>query len=222
MILHIRYSHSMRTTAAALKPRKMPVQARSIVTVDAICEATIQVLVGGGIKRLNTTRVAERAGVSVGSLYQYFPNRQSLLAAVLERHLLQVVEAVERTCERHRGSTLAEMARALVVAYTAAKLARPDVSVALYAVAGELDGTALVARMRARSRKAVSAMLASASDARIPDPDAVSLVLLSSISGPVQAVLENGAARSIAQKVKAHLVVMTKAYLRDAAAARLP
>ncbi|AKJ30767.1 hypothetical protein AAW51_4076 [Caldimonas brevitalea] len=53
-------------------------------------------MVDGGIERVTTTRVAERAGVSVGSLYRYSPNQQSLLAALLERYLLGVVEAVER------------------------------------------------------------------------------------------------------------------------------
>jgi len=59
-----------------LEPRKTPVQERSTVTVEAIYEATFQVLLTvGGPDRLTTTRVAERAGVSVGTLYQYFPNK---------------------------------------------------------------------------------------------------------------------------------------------------
>ena len=55
---------------AALKPRKTPVQARSEATVAAIFAATIQVLLSDGERRLTTTRVAERAGVSVGTMYQ--------------------------------------------------------------------------------------------------------------------------------------------------------
>ena len=74
----------------AFEPRKSPVQARSTVTVEAIYEATIQVLLSQGAERLTTTRVAERAGVSVGTLYQYFPNKQSLLFAVLEAHINRV------------------------------------------------------------------------------------------------------------------------------------
>ena len=70
----------------ALKPRKTPTQARSAATVDAIFEATIQVLLAAGGQRLTTTRVAERAGVSVGTMYQYFPNKQALLYAVVHQH----------------------------------------------------------------------------------------------------------------------------------------
>ena len=58
----------------AFEPRKSPVQARSTVTVEAIYEATIQVLLSDGLPRLTTTRVADRAGVSTGALYQYYPN----------------------------------------------------------------------------------------------------------------------------------------------------
>src|SRR5260221_12647692 len=86
----------------AFEPRKTPVQARSTVTVEAIYEATIQVLLSEDAERLTTTRVAERAGVSVGTLYQYYPNKQSLLFAVLERHMNKVSEAVEAAWERAR------------------------------------------------------------------------------------------------------------------------
>jgi AcrR family transcriptional regulator len=75
----------------SLEPRKTPIQTRSADTVAAISEATIQVLLSGGPDQLTTTRVAERAGVSVGTLYQYFPNKHALLFSVLEQHLNRVV-----------------------------------------------------------------------------------------------------------------------------------
>src|SRR5215510_6522657 len=59
--------------------RKQPKQARSTDLVAAILEAAIQVLASEGAQRFTTIRVAERAGVSVGSLYQYFPNKESIL-----------------------------------------------------------------------------------------------------------------------------------------------
>jgi hypothetical protein len=61
------------------KPRKTPVQARSTATVEAINQATFQVLVSVAADLLTTTGVAERAGVSVGTLYQYFPDKHALL-----------------------------------------------------------------------------------------------------------------------------------------------
>src|SRR5258708_23470556 len=92
---------------APLEPRKTPIQTRSAVTVDSIAEATIQVLLSVGPDRLTTTRVAERAGVSVGTLYQYFPNKQSLLFFVLQQHLSRVADAVERACRQNHGERVA-------------------------------------------------------------------------------------------------------------------
>jgi AcrR family transcriptional regulator len=68
-------------------PRKQPRQARSRVLVDAVVEATEKVLAEEGAGGVTTTRVAEVAGVSVGSLYQYYPSRESLIAAVIERRV---------------------------------------------------------------------------------------------------------------------------------------
>ena len=78
-----------------LLPRKRPRQRRSKATVEAILEATARVLVEEGIDRASTNRIAEIAGVSIGSLYQYFPSKDALVMALLERH-----------CERMLGLLL--------------------------------------------------------------------------------------------------------------------
>src|SRR5215468_6642870 len=111
---------------SAFEPRKTPVQMRASVTVEAISEATIQVLLSYGGDRLTTTRVAERAGVSVGTLYQYYPNKESLLFAVLEEHLDKVTAAVEAACKEARNQPLADMIRTVVEAFVDAKLNRSD------------------------------------------------------------------------------------------------
>jgi AcrR family transcriptional regulator len=78
------------------KPRKTASQARSRATVDALVEATARILVRDGFDLASTNRIAAEAGVSIGSLYQYFPSKEALVAAVVERHnrdLMQVVQA---------------------------------------------------------------------------------------------------------------------------------
>jgi AcrR family transcriptional regulator len=87
-----------------------------------------------GKSKLTTTRIAERAGVSVGTLYQYFPNRSSLLQALLEEHLNHVALAVESACEAEHGASVARMAEAIPSAFVQAKFRNIDASVALYAV----------------------------------------------------------------------------------------
>lgn len=71
---------------SAVKPRKSPRQARARATVDAILDAAARILVTEGYGAASTNRVAEVAGVSIGSLYQYFPGKQSLIAALRRRH----------------------------------------------------------------------------------------------------------------------------------------
>jgi AcrR family transcriptional regulator len=68
-------------------PRKRPLQARSTVTVDAILQAATYILVKDGWDRFTTNRVAERAGVNIASLYQYFPNKESIVVELQRRHV---------------------------------------------------------------------------------------------------------------------------------------
>jgi AcrR family transcriptional regulator len=181
--------------------------------VEAIHTACIQVLLDGGLQKLTTTRVAARAGVSVGSLYQYFPNKQSLLASVLEQQLLKVVEAVEAACHSAKGQPVAAMANSLVLAFFNAKFAEPNSSRALYAVAAEVGGDVVVTRLTQRSQLALCEMLATAADRRFTDLAAISFVLSTSAVGPVQALLGSSAPDHVVERVRAHLVAMVSAYL---------
>src|SRR5580698_2166450 len=78
---------STRIQADRLKQRRAPKQARSEATVEAIIEAAAQVFERHGYAAGTTNRIAERAGVSIGSLYQYFPNKDAILVALSRRHL---------------------------------------------------------------------------------------------------------------------------------------
>ncbi len=203
----------MARPKTTLEPRKKPVQKRSAHTVEVIQTACIQVLLAGGLERLTTTRVAERAGVSVGTLYQYFPNKQALLAAVLEQHLSKVVEAVEAACRRAKGLPVAAMADAVVRAFIGAKFAEPDSSRALYAVAAEVGGEAVVVRLTQRSQLALCEMLATAADRRFADLAPISFVLSTSVVGPVQALLASDAHADVVDRIRDQLSIMVSAYL---------
>jgi AcrR family transcriptional regulator len=77
-----------------VNPRKTASQERSRATVDALIEATARILVSEGFDKASTNRIAQVAGVSIGSLYQYFPSKEALVAAVIERHNQEIGEAV--------------------------------------------------------------------------------------------------------------------------------
>jgi AcrR family transcriptional regulator len=205
----------------AFEPRKTPVQARSTVTVEAISEATIQVLLSQGAERLTTTRVAERAGVSVGTLYQYYPNKRSLLFAVLERHMNDVAAKVEAACENACHKPLAEMIREMVEAFVDAKMERADISVALYRVAGDVGGTALVRRVAQRSRKAVGEMLQTAPDVKYPPDKFIVDLMLSAMAGAMRSLLEAGPSPATVRKSREQLVLLCGSYLAAATAKRV-
>jgi AcrR family transcriptional regulator len=198
---------------SAFEPRKTPVQARSAVTVEAISEATIQVLLSPGTDRLTTTRVAERAGVSVGTLYQYYPNKQSLLFAVLEDHLDKVSAAVEAACEHAGGKPLAEMVKEVVEAFVDAKMERTDISTALYRIAAEVGGLALVKRMGQRSQKALEAMLRTAPDAVLRQEKFAIQMMFSAMAGATRSVLETGASPAMVRNLRNHLVLLCQSYM---------
>jgi AcrR family transcriptional regulator len=183
------------------------------VTVEAIAEATVQVLLSHGTERLTTTRVANRAGVSVGTLYQYFPNKQSLLFAVLEDHLDKVAEAMEAACIGARNLPLAAMVQAVVEAFVDAKMARPDISAALYQIAADIGGPALVQRIGERSRRALQAMLRTAADGVVQQPDFAIQMMFAAMAGTTRSVLEAGAPPAMVQKLREHLVLLCQSYM---------
>ena len=79
----------------ATTPRKEPRQDRAKATVDAILSATARMLVKDGYDKTSTNRIAEAAGVSVGSLYQYFPSKEALVAALIEQHSAEMMRFLE-------------------------------------------------------------------------------------------------------------------------------
>jgi AcrR family transcriptional regulator len=104
----------MKSPRIDASPRKQPTQARAKVTVDAIIAAASQILIAHGYERTTTARVAQRAGVSVGTLYQYFPNKEALVAALIERHADELVASVRDVLRRHSCATLAACVRAAI------------------------------------------------------------------------------------------------------------
>lgn len=197
------------------RPRKRPAQARSVATLEAIYEATMQVLVLEGPERCNTTRVAERAGVSVGSVYQYYPNRRALLAGVLQRHLESVTQAVEHACEHNHGASVALMGAAVANAFLEAKLIRAEASSALYAISEKHGGAELVLAARDRMLNAVTRLLNSASDARFGDVQTVAVVLLAALAGPVKEMLEHDFSLESVASMRQQLVNLAGAHLQS-------
>jgi len=192
--------------------RKGPKQQRAKATLEAILDGMIRVLEQEGADAATTSRVAEVAGVSVGTLYQYYPNKQSLLFAILEGHMNEVAEAVEHACENARGKPLTEMVKDVTEAFVGAKMKRPDISMGLYRIAADIGGPAIVKKATARSRKALEALL--------NQPKFVIQMLFAAMAGATTSVLQAGASPAMVQDLRIHLTVLCQSYV--AAAAKLP
>lgn len=110
----------------AIQPRKQASQARSSATVHAIMRATARILVKRGYQSTTTNHIAEAAGVSVGSLYQYFPNKEAIVAALLDEHLEATQEFLRRGTANALEQPLEDAARGLIEGLLAAHRVDPD------------------------------------------------------------------------------------------------
>ena len=203
-----------RTFPTALEPRKSPVQARSTASVEAILKATIQVLLKFGKERLTTTRVAARAGVSVGTLYQYFPNKSALLRAALQRHMDEVVQAVETVCREQAGASLQTMATAIVTGFLEAKMKNVKASLALHAVSSDIDGARIAREAGLRANRSIVALLATASNKLTTDPELVAAMLQATMAGVSRRLLESSSPEADYETLRNELAFLASSYLR--------
>jgi AcrR family transcriptional regulator len=107
------------------KPRKLPKQERSQATVSASLIATTRILTEEGYDKFNTNRVAELAGVSVGSLYQYFPNKAALLYALGEHHANEMAQLAQHHLEDLGDRSILEVLQQIIKAVLAAYAVNP-------------------------------------------------------------------------------------------------
>ncbi|QSB14739.1 TetR/AcrR family transcriptional regulator [Natronosporangium hydrolyticum] len=141
-----------------LNARKTPRQKRSRETVAVIIEAAAQVFQREGYAATTTNKIAERAGVSIGSLYQYFPDKDALLVTLAEQELAAATEVIEGLLAQlgAAGTSGAELLRELVYATAASHIEQPRLHQLLFDEAPRLP--ALVTRFRLTERRLAKAL----------------------------------------------------------------
>jgi AcrR family transcriptional regulator len=140
--------------SARISSRKQPKQARSAELVAAVLEAAAQVLAKEGAQRFTTARVAEKAGVSVGSLYQYFPNKAAILFRLQSDEWRQTTELLRAILEDIHRPPL-ERLRALVHAFIRSECDEAGMRVALNDAAPLYRDAPEAREARASGRRAV-------------------------------------------------------------------
>lgn len=124
--------------------RKRPSQGRSRVTVTSILEAADRILRTDGYQAASTNRVARVAGFSVGSLYQYFRDKQAIVGALIDREMATEAERVRELLERNAERGAREVASTLFGELLARRLARPHLIRTLAAHASELGAASIL------------------------------------------------------------------------------
>lgn len=175
-----------------MPPRtRSPTQPRAKVTVDALVEATGQVFGARGFEHTTTARIAERAGVSIGSLYQYFPDKQALITAFVARRLQEDVALMERVTARAAGLPLLDAARVaieeLVLTFRRDRAMYQGVADVLPL----LEQTTEVRQGLVYAHAAATAILGAQSELlRGRDPELVALVAMHAVRGSLFRILE--------------------------------
>lgn len=185
------------------------------MTVEAIHAATIQVLLAVGGARLTTTRVAARAGVSVGTLYQYYPNKQALLLAILEEHLRTVEQVFSRAIKELEGCDLPTIGAGLANAWLHAKTADLQASRAIYGVSMEFDVSGLIEQGTRRLQQTIARLLTTASDGAPGDVEERAFMLIALLGGSTRAVMELGATPLDLACLRRELPHACSRYLRE-------
>jgi AcrR family transcriptional regulator len=171
----------------ATSPRKLPKQERSKFLVEAILDATSRVLVRDGYDDTTTTRVAEAAGVTIGSLYQYFPSKEALVAALVDRHLASITATLDSLVPLAATTPLPDVVAMFVRAHLALHAVDPALHRALLEKVPALDRRASTIATRTAVAIRIRALLMLH---RIPgDLDLISFLLVGLMDGLVQTAI---------------------------------
>lgn len=137
--------------------RRQPTQERAQATVEAMLDAVVRLLKRGGASAITTNHIAETAGVSIGSVYQYFPNKRAIFIALHERHIREVDRVIQRKISEGEGEPLDRLVAFLVDGMIEIHAADPELSILLDSeVPHHADGAqAFPSRLRSSLRKAL-------------------------------------------------------------------
>jgi len=138
--------------------RRRPRQQRALQTVEAILAAVERVLKRRGLEGVTTNRIAEAAGVSIGSVYQYFPDKRAIFTALHDRHVETIARLIDRTLVEQAAAPLEGFVRALVEALVDAHAADPELHRLMAGIVphGADGGRALEVRLRTTFKLAIA------------------------------------------------------------------
>lgn len=205
---------------AQVSPRKAPRQSRSQATVKAILDATARILVERGFATVTTNAVAELAGVSVGSLYQYFPNKDALVTALHARHGEQMMAVIQRALTKAMDATLDDALAGLVEATVEAHRVDSDLHSVLELQLGAMDKPSLEEEYVGVMQERIVALLARHRGViTTPDLKLAAFMLMHSAHALIHAVVLERPKGVSLKAATQEIVRMMKGYLTQPVAA---
>ncbi len=180
----------------------------------AILDATVQILSTRRTIHLTTKAIAARAGLSVGSVYQYFPNKEAIVLALIARKAEEVTSTFEDAARQQRGRTLADALSSLTSTYFANKFSDPQLSKTLHAALDRSGGTDRLRPFRERMVRAIESVLRQAPDAVFRNVQSIARMIWSAITGAARSVLEAGRPQTYVAAVRREVQDMILAYVR--------
>jgi AcrR family transcriptional regulator len=200
--------------AAKSSARRRPTQRRAQQTVEAILDAVVRILKREGFGAITTNHIAEVAGVSIGSVYQYFPDKRAIFVALHERHVQEIDRMVHTVLVEHEASPLEDFVRAMIEGMVEAHQSEPELyQFMMTAVPHRADGTKEFAvRLHGAFRLAIASRMREMKKGR--ELDAVVFVVANMVESLSHgAVLRRPAGVSL-KEAKEEAVRAVMAYLR--------
>lgn len=175
------------------KPRKRPSQARSQATVEAILEATTHVLVEEGFGGASTNKIAKVAGVSIGSLYQYFPNKEALVGALIEQHVQGMIDLVQSALQESPDASVPSIVRSMITGILSAHRMNPKLHQVIVEQVPRLGSLNRIQELeRQMSELIVQAMTARQDELRTKNVQLAAFMLVHAVQAVTHAAVLDG------------------------------
>lgn len=206
-----------RTRTRRTAPRKQPQQPRSRDTVEVILTAAERILARDGLDGLTTARIAELAGISVGSLYQYFPNKEAICGALIERTTEQYYQVLVTALATVRAMPFEPAFRGVIAGLLQAFRHNARAHAGLLEMVPLSGREVLYRHFLARHASAIAEALRGRGDEVRRPPELVAHVLMSAADGVTRAIAAEPDAARIDDLIR-EVVDMGIAYLRTPSA----
>ncbi|TVP99482.1 MAG: TetR/AcrR family transcriptional regulator [Roseinatronobacter sp.] len=179
----------MTSVSAPIHPRKTPRQSRSRATCEAILQAAARILERDGAEALNTNQIADLAGVSIGSLYQYYPTKEAILAELIRQMRHEMHDDMVTAVTQSSGQGLEREVDALISATLRHHMRNPKLAQALEHIEDQLPMDTEIAQLKQNMARLVVDALARYG---INDPEATAFDLVAIGHGMSHAAIAAG------------------------------